>query len=143
MTMKKLGWFAALVWVSASLSFGADNGGGLNPDLMDKPLLKDWPTFNGDYSGTRYSRLAQINQSNVQKLTLAWVLQPQSTGLKSMPLEVNGILYLTTPDNVWAVDARTGKTIWHFFQQSTGDHIGHRGVGMYGSWLYFTTAGAI
>jgi acido-empty-quinoprotein group A len=99
----------------------------------------DWPTFNGDYSGARHSRLAQINQSNIKHLTLAWVMQPQSVGIKSMPLEVNGILYFTTPDNIWAADARTGKTVWHYFRQSTGDHIGQRGVGMYKDWLYFET----
>ncbi len=112
---------------------------GLNPQNLLKPLSKEWPTFNGDYSGKRFSSLSQINQSNVQKLTLAWVLQPQSVGIKSTPLMVNGILYFTTPDNVWAADARTGRTIWHYFRESTGDHIGQRGVGMYKDWLYFET----
>jgi alcohol dehydrogenase (cytochrome c) len=123
----------------AGLRLLAADGAGVTPDLMKRPLAKDWPTFNGDYSGARYSRLSQINQSNVQKLTLAWVLQPKSVDLKSMPLEVNGILYLTTPDNVWAADARTGRSIWHYFRQSSGDHIGQRGVGMYQGWLYFET----
>ncbi len=107
--------------------------------LLMSVVGKDWPTYNGDYSGKRYSELSQINQSNVQKLTLAWVLQPQSANIKSMPLEVNGILYFTTPDNVWAADARTGKVIWHYNRPSAGDHIGQRGVGMYGDWLYFET----
>ncbi len=99
----------------------------------------DWPTFNGDYSGQRHSALAQINQSNVQHLTLAWVAQPASGSIKSTPLMVNGILYYTTPDNVWAADARTGETIWHYFRESTGDHIGNRGVAMYKDLLYFET----
>lgn len=113
--------------------------GGLNPQDLSNPLAKDWPTFNGDYSGKRFSALSQINQSNIQKLTLAWVLQPQSVGIKSTPLMVNGRLYFTTPDNVWAADARTGRIIWHYYRESTGDHIGQRGVGMYGEWLYFET----
>ena len=112
---------------------------GLNPDSLLKKLSSDWPTFNGDYSGKRYSELSQINQSNVKRLTLAWVSQPESVGLKSTPLEVNGILYFTTPDNVWAADARSGRPIWHYFRQSTGDHIGNRGVGMSHDWLYFET----
>ncbi len=116
---------------------GADLG--LNPQDLLKPLQQDWPTFNGDYSGQRFSRLTQINQSNVQHLTLAWILQPQSVGIKSTPLEVNGYLYFTTPDNVWAADARTGRIIWHYYRESAGDHIGQRGVGMYGDWLYFET----
>src|SRR5215469_14576672 len=113
--------------------------GGLDPQDLLKPLSKNWPTFNGDYSGKRFSSLSQINQSNVDKLTLAWVLQPESVAIKSTPLMVNGRLYFTTPDNVWASDARTGRIIWHYFRQSTGDHIGQRGVGMYGDWLYFET----
>ncbi len=128
---------SALLALCALPAFAADgakstaaSGAGLAPDVITSQLAKDWPTFNGDYSGRRFSPLSQINQSNVSKLTLAWVLQPHSPELKSMPLEVNGILYLTTPDNVWAADARTGKTIWHYLRQSTGDHIGQRGVGM-------------
>ncbi len=63
---------------------------GLAPADLSKPLAKDWPTFNGDYGGQRYSQLKQINQSNVHRLTLAWMLDPHSVGIKSMPLEVNG-----------------------------------------------------
>lgn len=119
--MKKI-FAAALLF--AALACAADSG---------------WPTYNGDYSGRRYSQLAQINQSNVGSLTLAWVAQMRSASIKSTPLEVNGILYFTTPDNVWAMDARTGRTIWHYFRESQGDHIGQRGVGMYKDWLYFET----
>jgi acido-empty-quinoprotein group A len=135
--MKRIPNAIALLALAIASSFAAD--GGLNSQDLLKPLSADWPTFNGDYSGKRFSALSQINQSNVQKLTLAWVLQPHSVGIKSMPLEVNGILYLTTPDNVWAADARTGRVIWHYYRESTGDHIGQRGVGMYGDWLYFET----
>ena len=134
--MKRI--FSALFLCCLAVAcFAADEG--LNPQTLLKPLSKDWPTFNGDYSGRRFSSLSQINQSNVQKLTLAWVLQPKSVGIKSTPLMVNGRLYFTTPDNVWSADARTGRIIWNYFRPSTGDHIGQRGVGMYGDWLYFET----
>jgi glucose dehydrogenase len=53
---------------------------------------------------------------------------------------VNGILYFTMPGNVWAVDARSGREIWHYkYQQNEGNHIGQRGVAMLGDWLYFET----
>src|SRR5271168_784623 len=112
---------------------------GLDPADMLKPPRETWPTYNGDYSGRRYSPLDRINQHNVGQLTLSWALSLQSAGLKSTPLEVNGILYFTTPDNVWAADARNGKIIWHYYRESQGDHIGQRGVGMYKDWLYFET----
>ena len=106
---------------------------------MVKSAMDTWPTYNGDYSGKRFSPLDQINASNVGSLTLAWVFHPHASTIKSTPLEVNGILYFTVPDNVWAVDARFGREIWHYHRDSEGDHIGNRGLGMYKNWLYFTT----
>ena len=51
---------------------------------------------------------------------------------KSSPLLVDGILYFTVPDNIWAVDARSGHQIWHYtYPTDKGEHIGHRGVAMY------------
>ncbi len=55
---------------------------------------------------------------------------------------MNGVLYFTVPDNVWAVDARFGRLIWHYERHSSGHHIGNRGVAMYKNWLYFTTPDA-
>jgi len=55
-------------------------------------------------------------------------------------LVVNGVMYLTLPDHVWAVDARTGREIWRYVWKSKGGiHIGNRGVGIFGNWLYFET----
>ncbi|MGC2465575.1 MAG: acido-empty-quinoprotein group A [Candidatus Acidiferrum sp.] len=115
---------------------------GLDPATLLKPPTDTWPTYNGDYSGARYSTLDQINAGNVNSLTLAWIFRTHSAGIKSTPLEVNGVLYFTVPDNVWAVDARFGRLIWHYERHSEGDHIGNRGVAMYKNWLYFTTPDA-
>ncbi|OLD83606.1 MAG: pyrrolo-quinoline quinone [Acidobacteria bacterium 13_1_20CM_58_21] len=115
---------------------------GLDPAALLRPATDTWPTYNGDYSGGRFSTLDQINAGNVGSLTLAWVFQPHGSSIKSTPLEVNGILYFTAPDNVWAVDARFGREIWHYLRVSEGDHIGNRGLGMYKNWLYFTTPDA-
>src|SRR3954454_3722728 len=57
----------------------------LDPALLLKPLSNSWPTYSGDYSGQRYSRLTQINQSNVKGLSLAWTIRvsagpPSATG---------------------------------------------------------------
>src|SRR6202451_3804248 len=113
---------------------------GLQPDVLLQPPTDTWPTYNGDYSGRRYSPLDQINRSNAGSLTLAWAFQANSAALKSTPLEVNGILYFSVPDHVWAVDARTGDSLWHYEWKDEGGHlVGNRGVGMYGNWLYFMT----
>src|SRR5258708_2443834 len=55
------------------------------------PANYSWETFNGDYSGRRYSPLTQINNKNVQSLRLSWAFQTHSVPLKSTPLEVKGI----------------------------------------------------
>jgi acido-empty-quinoprotein group A len=117
-------------------------GQGLDPAALLRPATDTWPTYNGDYSGRRYSTLDQIHSGNVGSLTLAWVYRTRGVAIKSTPLEVNNILYFTSPDNVWAIDARFGGPIWHYERKSEGDHIGHRGVAMYKNWLYFTTPDA-
>ncbi len=116
---------------------------GLDPAALLKAPTDTWPTYNGDYSGRRYSTLRQINASNVGSMRLAWAFQAHSSAIKSTPLLVNGILYFTVPDHAWAVDARTGRQIWHYHYNSDGgDHIGHRGLAMYHDWLFFTTPDA-
>ena len=62
------------------------------------------------------------------------------TTIKGSILQVNGVLYVTTPDNAWAIDARDGREIWHYFWKTKGGtHIGNRGVGMWGNYLYMET----
>jgi len=65
---------------------------------------------------------------------------PDVSIIKATPLMVNGVLYFSTPDNAWAIDAHSGREIWHYFWKTKGAiHIGNRGMGMYGNWLFFET----
>src|SRR5271157_5858987 len=116
----------------------------VNAAMLLKPPADSWPSYHGDYSGRRHSRLTQITPQNVASLALAWAFQTSQDALiKSSPLLVDGVLYFTVPDNVWAVDARSGHQIWHYNKPTTqGLHIGHRGVAMYKGCLYFTTPDA-
>src|SRR5262249_19122619 len=60
--------------------------------------------------------------------------------IKASVLAVNGILYLTMPDNAWALDARTGCELWHYFWKTKGGtHIGNRGLGMWNGYLFMET----
>ncbi len=117
------------------LGQGADE-----PTLMHPPA-DSWPGYHGDYSGRRHTSLTQITPQNVKNLSLAWVFQTeQGAAIKSSPLMVDGILYLTLPENIWAVDARSGHQVWHYTHpRSPGEHIGHRGVAMYKQYLFFVT----
>ncbi|MBV9759121.1 MAG: acido-empty-quinoprotein group A [Acidobacteriaceae bacterium] len=119
---------------------------GLDPQAILHPKPDSWPTYNGDYSGQRFSALRQIDTTNVGMLTLSWAFQTDVStgpGLKSTPLLVNGTLYFTEPDDVWAVDARSGQQLWHYrYHANEGLHIGQRGLGMYQGHLYFETPDA-
>jgi alcohol dehydrogenase (cytochrome c) len=117
---------------------------GVDNSMLLHPPADAWPGYHGDYSGKRHSSLTQITPSNVNQLGLAWAFQThQEAEIKSSPLVVNGVIYFSVPDNVWAVDARSGHEIWHYkYPPNKGLHIGHRGLGMYGDWLYFTTPDA-
>jgi alcohol dehydrogenase (cytochrome c) len=120
---------------------------GLDPAKLGQAPSDTWPTYNGDYSGRRFSPLKQITGANVGSMTLAWVYRlnmgadaPGGASMKATPLEVNGVLYFSVPDHVWAVDARTGRQLWHYrWAAHGGIHIGSRGLGMYRDWLYFET----
>jgi alcohol dehydrogenase (cytochrome c) len=105
------------------------------------PSRDRWPTYNGDYSGRRFSALNQINRNNVGELTMAWAFQaslPSGASLKSTPLVVDGMMYFSVPDHVWAIDARSGREIWHYaYPKNEGFHIGQRGVAIYKDLLYF------
>jgi alcohol dehydrogenase (cytochrome c) len=127
--------------VTASLPTFAQ---GVTPDLLLKPPADSWPGYHGDYSGRRHSNLTQINERNVANLGLAWAFQTGQNGqLKCSPLLVDGVLYISVPDNVWAVDARSGHQLWRYtYPANKGFHIGSRGVSMYKDWLYFMTPDA-
>jgi alcohol dehydrogenase (cytochrome c) len=155
----------ALVITLAALQIQAQPAsGGLTPDEILNPALDSWPTYSGDYSGRRYSELDQIDQSNVRNLTLAWAARvtagpndsghPVRTGgpgdgerfatlpanIRGSILLVDGVLYMSAPDNAWAVDARDGRVLWHYWWKTLGGtHIGNRGMGMWGNYLFFET----
>jgi alcohol dehydrogenase (cytochrome c) len=123
------------------VSLGAQ---GLDPMILLNPPADSWPTYHGDYSGRRHSRLTQITPDNVHQMTLSWVFQTgQTAQIKSNPILVNGVIYLTAPDVVWAVDARNGRQLWRYnYQMNDAFHIGHRGVAVYRDFVYTTTPDA-
>jgi alcohol dehydrogenase (cytochrome c) len=117
----------------------------VDPSSFNRPPTDSWPTYNGDYSGRRFSPLTKITDSNVQALSLGWTFRvPTGLGggvpIKGTPLQIDGVIYVTVPDHVWAVDARTGRELWHYAWESKGGiHIGNRGVAIAGDALYFET----
>ena len=102
----------------------------------------DWPSLNGDVSGRRFSPLHQIDTRTVGGLTEAWHYKPGTGVIKGTPVIVKGVMYITLVDNIWAVDASTGREIWHFHRPGNGDRIANRGVAVYRDNVYFGTPDA-
>jgi glucose dehydrogenase len=75
----------------------------------------DWPMYRRDLGGTGYSPLKQINSGNVTKLAQAWTheLSPRG-GLEVTPIVIGSVMYLPGNNTILALDATTGKEIWHF-----------------------------
>jgi alcohol dehydrogenase (cytochrome c) len=117
----------------------------LDPAKLLNPGTDSWPSYNGDYSGRRFSTLTKINDKNVGALSLAWVYRvnlsdKDATTIKGTPIVIDGVMYLTVPDHVWAIDARTGRQLWHHAWTSKGGiHIGNRGVAVLGDALFYET----
>lgn len=77
----------------------------------------NWPQYHRSYNAWRFSPLSAINKDNVKRLKVAWVHQPGNIthGLQATPIVIDGVLYyVSANNNVWAVDAATGATLWHY-----------------------------
>ncbi len=78
--------------------------------------IQDWPAYGGGPANIHYSPQAQINRSNVKQLEIAWTFDTgEQGGLQTSPIIVGGVLYGITPtQNVFALNAATGKLLWKF-----------------------------
>jgi len=132
----------ALGMVAGAL--GVTRAQSVNPATLLAPPADSWLTYHGDYTGQRHSKLAQITPANVHQLGLAWAFETNQTqAIKATPILANGTLYVSTPDNVWALDARTARQLWHYtYPKNDGFHIGHRGVAVARDLVYLTTPDA-
>lgn len=81
---------------------------------------QNWLTYSGDYRGWRYSALDQINLGNVKQLGLQWLFNDEHTGhFEATPLVIDGVMYVPLLNNdVFALDARTGRQIWVYHRPS-------------------------
>src|SRR6202023_2282646 len=112
--------------------------------------IKDnWPSYNGDYTGRRFSGLTQITPQNVEHLQAQWVFHTKTPGvLEATPVVVNGIMYVTGSNDAFALNAQSGEVLWHYSRPiSSGlidDASGHinRGVAISGNRLYMETDNA-
>src|SRR3954454_860489 len=122
--------------------------GAPRPILSDAPQPGDWRTYNGSDSGNRFSPLDQIRTANVATLKLKWVFPIQYFGLETTPLAADGMLYVTGPNQVFAIDARTGGLIWQYSRPPSSGLVGdarlgtNRGVALLRDRIFFVTDNA-
>ena len=104
------------------------------------PPADSWPGYHGDYSGRRHSSLDSDHAAEREG-------SGPGLGLPDGPVRAHQIFaaaggwhfVFTVPDNIWAVDARSGHAIWHYSKPTNqGEHIGNRGVAMYKGSLFFS-----
>lgn len=113
------------------------------------PKPGEWPTYNGNLSGNRYSPLREINTENVTHLAAKWMFPiANSRRLEVTPLVVDGVMYVTAANEVYALDARAGRQIWHYSRPLTKGVIGdaasaiNRGVAVLGDRVFLATDNA-
>jgi len=118
-------------------------------DLLVQPPAADWASYNGDYSGRRYSSLSEINLANLPQLRAEWVFHARNTSrLEVTPVVVNGMMFVTAANDAFALDAATGREVWHFSRPVSenliDDASGHlnRGVGVWHDRVYMETDNA-
>jgi alcohol dehydrogenase (cytochrome c) len=117
--------------------------------LLSHTIEENWPSYNGDYTGRRYSSLTQITPGNVGQLRAQWVFHSRNSGkLEVTPVVVNGVMFITASNDVYALNSTDGRTLWHYSRPvSSGlvdDAAGHinRGVALLGTRLYTETDNA-
>ncbi len=74
----------------------------------------DWPSYGNDPGAMRYSSLRQIQVSNVERLKLAWTFRTDKPGSEAVPIVVEGVMYVTAPDGVYALVPETGELLWKY-----------------------------
>ena len=111
---------------------------------------QNWLTYSGNYFSDRHSRLHQITPANVARLERQWVFQTGAFGLswETTPLVVDGVMYLTQrPNDVVALDARTGRVYWIYRYPTPPGHSAccgsnNRGVAVLGDRVFMATLDA-
>ena len=149
----KMGVIARRMLLSAMLS--SVLVGGLSAQVTSVRLEntanepQNWLTYSGNYFSQRYSELDQITPANIEDLSLQWVYQTGVFGpWQTTPVVVDGVMYLTQrPNDVVALDARTGRVFWIYRYPTRSGHraccgANNRGVAVLGDKVFMGTLDA-
>ena len=116
------------------------------------PSANNWPSYNGQIGGNRYSTLNQITPANVKSLAPAWMFAVPGQGsgqpLEVTPVAANGVMYVTRVNAVFALDAKSGRLIWQYVRPPSKGLVGdaasglNRGVAVLGDRVFVVTDNA-
>jgi len=98
----------------------------------EKPIApkSDWTVYHGSLSGNRYSPLEQINTGNVAKLAPAWMFDLPDPLLETTPVVMDAVMYVTGWNELFALDATTGRQLWSYAEPRTDGIKGFAGAGV-------------
>ena len=109
----------------------------------------DWTTYNGNIGGNRFTTLNQITKANIKHVGPRWIFtMPNASGLEVTPIVSEGVMYVTNANECYALDAGSGRQIWHFQRPRTRGLVGNaaggmnRGVALAGDKVYMVTDNA-
>ena len=109
----------------------------------------NWPFYNGGLTGNRFTTMTQITKANVRKVAPKWVFtMPNAFGLQGTPVVVDGVMFVTNANECFALDAGSGRAIWHFQRPKTRGLVGNaaggnnRGVAVAGDKVFMVTDNA-
>ena len=118
-------------------------------DLLQKRVTDNWVSYNGDLRGRRFSSLTQITPANAGRLAAQWVFHPRPVSpLEVTPVVVAGVMFVTSANDAYALDAKTGKVLWHHARDISRDLVDdasqhhNRGVAVLGTRVYMETDNA-
>jgi alcohol dehydrogenase (cytochrome c) len=105
-----------------------------------------WTTYHGQPSGNRYSALTQITAANVGRLAPRWVFTlPNAAQLQVTPVIADGVMYVSAANDLYALDAGSGRQIWNYRRPRTRGLAGvaargaNRGVAVGGDRVFMST----
>ena len=104
--------------------------GGAHREAAVEPYV-DWPSYHGSDTGNRHSPLDQIHRGNVKDLAMQWFYPiPDMPMIEGTPVVIAGVMYVTAVNQVYALDATTGREIWRYSQPRTEGLVGDPAIGL-------------
>lgn len=91
----------------------------------------DWSSYNGSDTANRHSAIDQIDRHNVDQLTTQWFFPIHDMRMvEGTPVVVAGVMYVTAANQVYALDATTGREIWRYWQPRTEGLVADPAIGL-------------